>query len=359
MSDLIRRQDAIEAMGEEPEIWNDTEEEWAYHNAWVEHISAIKALPSAMREPTKEERESVAEYVGKASTPTSENFYDLISRSDIQYHKQLEPIGNGQYSDVEVAYKDDIDALPSADVVSREDYEKIKNMVSTQFQTVLEDYLELEKRYVALLGKQSQKLSAEAVPHGRLIDADALYKKATDLWDKSDSEDFEKGIFKLILNAVSAQTVQCGKENEFIQILKSWETNKVDAISKRFISDAILQKISELNAQGEKAIPIAREFIRFKRFVDGLTPIRTEAVQWWIPCEERLPDEDDEVLATIRYLDEAEDDQTDPYYTIEVIFLHDGKWMGNGSWVESFGYTKVTAWMPLPKPYREESEVEE
>lgn len=47
MSDLINRQDAINALGEEPEIWNDTEEEWAYRNAWVEHISAIKALPSA------------------------------------------------------------------------------------------------------------------------------------------------------------------------------------------------------------------------------------------------------------------------------------------------------------------------
>lgn len=47
MSDLIRRQDAIDALGEEPYIWNDTEEEWAYRNAWVEHISAIKSLPSA------------------------------------------------------------------------------------------------------------------------------------------------------------------------------------------------------------------------------------------------------------------------------------------------------------------------
>ena len=47
MSDLISREDAIDALGEEPEIWNDTEEEWAYRNAWVEHISAIKALPSA------------------------------------------------------------------------------------------------------------------------------------------------------------------------------------------------------------------------------------------------------------------------------------------------------------------------
>lgn len=39
---------------------------------------------------------------------------DLISRADIPYHKQLEPMGNGQYVEVEVAYKDDIDALPSA-----------------------------------------------------------------------------------------------------------------------------------------------------------------------------------------------------------------------------------------------------
>lgn len=40
---------------------------------------------------------------------------DLISRADIPYHTQLEPMGNGQYSDVEVAYKTDIDALPSAE----------------------------------------------------------------------------------------------------------------------------------------------------------------------------------------------------------------------------------------------------
>ena len=40
---------------------------------------------------------------------------DLISRADIQYHTQLEPMGNGQYIDVEVAYKDDIDALPPAE----------------------------------------------------------------------------------------------------------------------------------------------------------------------------------------------------------------------------------------------------
>lgn len=45
---------------------------------------------------------------------------DLISRADIPYHTQLEPMSNGQYNDVEVAYKDDIDALPSAEAVQGE-----------------------------------------------------------------------------------------------------------------------------------------------------------------------------------------------------------------------------------------------
>lgn len=78
MSDLISRQDAIEAMCGEC-LREDNETECICGCAFKDILSA---LPSAMREPTKEERESVAEYVGKASTPTGENFYDLISRSD-------------------------------------------------------------------------------------------------------------------------------------------------------------------------------------------------------------------------------------------------------------------------------------
>lgn len=37
---------------------------------------------------------------------------DCISRADIEYHTQLEARGNGQYEEVEVAYKSDIDNLP-------------------------------------------------------------------------------------------------------------------------------------------------------------------------------------------------------------------------------------------------------
>lgn len=104
---------------------------------------------------------------------------DLISRADAikakpEYRNEdmldkEKSTYNKGWNDCNDAWVAIIKALPSADAVSREDYEKIKNMVSTQFQTVLEDYLELEKRYVALLGKQSQKPSAEAEPSLKAI----------------------------------------------------------------------------------------------------------------------------------------------------------------------------------------------
>lgn len=45
------------------------------------------------------------------------NVSDLINRQDIKYHVQLEAMGNGQYEEVEVAYKNDIDDLPCVDAV--------------------------------------------------------------------------------------------------------------------------------------------------------------------------------------------------------------------------------------------------
>ena len=45
--DLISRQQAIDALGEEPEVWNDTDEEIAERNQWRIDIAAIKAVPSA------------------------------------------------------------------------------------------------------------------------------------------------------------------------------------------------------------------------------------------------------------------------------------------------------------------------
>lgn len=52
MSDeLIRRQDALEALGEEPPVWYDGEDEIAERNQWRRDVNAIKAVPAAYPEP--------------------------------------------------------------------------------------------------------------------------------------------------------------------------------------------------------------------------------------------------------------------------------------------------------------------
>ena len=47
MSDLISRQDAIDALGEEPPVWYDGEDEIAERNQWRRDKTAIESLPSA------------------------------------------------------------------------------------------------------------------------------------------------------------------------------------------------------------------------------------------------------------------------------------------------------------------------
>ena len=44
--DLISRAEAIDALGEEPPVWYDGEDEIAERNQWRRDVAAIKALPS-------------------------------------------------------------------------------------------------------------------------------------------------------------------------------------------------------------------------------------------------------------------------------------------------------------------------
>ena len=47
MSDLISRQNAIDALGEEPPVWYDGDDEIAERNQWRRDKAAIESLPSA------------------------------------------------------------------------------------------------------------------------------------------------------------------------------------------------------------------------------------------------------------------------------------------------------------------------
>lgn len=48
-SDLISRQAALDALGEAPEVWTDSPEEFAALNQWEMDVTAIEAVPSADR----------------------------------------------------------------------------------------------------------------------------------------------------------------------------------------------------------------------------------------------------------------------------------------------------------------------
>jgi hypothetical protein len=88
----------------------------------------------------------------------------------------------------------------------------------------------------------------------------------------------------------------------------------------------------------------------------------------WIPVTERLPEEDTEVLIAYRYK-EGEGDTSHTYIDITTYgdmyfggnLVHDSV---NGNrvkhWRQPFAYFtcnyEVIAWMPLPEPYKTESE---
>ena len=49
-TDLIRRQEAIEALGDKPLAWTEGEYELGLQNQWQSDVDALKELPSAQPE---------------------------------------------------------------------------------------------------------------------------------------------------------------------------------------------------------------------------------------------------------------------------------------------------------------------
>ena len=101
-----------------------------------------------------------------------------------------------------------------------------------------------------------------------------------------------------------------------------------DLISRADAIEAV-ERIGSLDTDAD------REYAR--SIIDALPSAEAE----WIPCSERLPSERGWYLITVKGTNCFTD--MDYYY-------------GNSEWDEVSSKQKVIAWMPRPKPYREDGE---
>lgn len=87
---------------------------------------------------------------------------------------------------------------------------------------------------------------------------------------------------------------------------------------------------------------------------DSLMRSKCEVDAKWIPCSERLPSENGQYICTLPF---GDNDDNEVY--VWALSFHNGRFYDDDDeWGMTF-YDDVIAWMPLPKPYKEESEVEE
>ena len=95
-----------------------------------------------------------------------------------------------------------------------------------------------------------------------------------------------------------------------------------------------------------------------QKFLDWINAEYVQQENSWIPCSERLPDEDlwidgnqlsNRVQMTVY-------DKNDGEIIIDYGYTVDGEWYSDTAdvFIESIADWKVIAWMPLPEPYKEE-----
>lgn len=110
----------------------------------------------------------------------------------------------------------------------------------------------------------------------------------------------------------------------------------IDAIDKIFPNDPMKSEYTQGITCGAA---LAEEYIK------QLPSAEPEPK--WIPCSERLPEEDGQYLITVKYK------HVDGY---DDVYAEHGDW-DNGKWdMFNFGHCGevegILAWMPLPEPYK-------
>lgn len=115
------------------------------------------------------------------------------------------------------------------------------------------------------------------------------------------------------------------------------------------IEGGIRRAVIDTRAVKEQAMTI---YWALKKYEDtGLTPeeiMDERLLTGWIPVEEQLPPEPEDGMVDYDDLEE---------YIVMIDGAHRPTFLayaGDGEWYEDGEFYRVCAWMPLPKPYKQE-----